>query len=141
MRTIVGWICGFLIGLFAVSAAYAHHSGTMFAEDKTIEIKGVVKEFQFLNPHPWLIVDVTNSDGTVTTWGFEAAAGVTPLIMSGIKKTDLPPGMKVTVKTHPMRDGRPAGAWLEVTREDGRVISMDGVNIGRGRGPGGAAPR
>ena len=50
----------------------AHHSDVMFEEKKEITVQGVVKEFQFTNPHSWLLVDVTNKDGSVTTWGFEA---------------------------------------------------------------------
>jgi hypothetical protein len=50
----------------------AHHSGTMFDEGKEVTLEGVVKEFQYTNPHSWLLVDVTNADGSVTTWGFEA---------------------------------------------------------------------
>ena len=44
----------------------------MFDEKKTITVEGVVKEFQFTNPHSWLLVDVTDKNGKVTTWGFEA---------------------------------------------------------------------
>ena len=32
----------------------------------------MVKEFQYTNPHSWLLVDVTDKNGKVTTWGFEA---------------------------------------------------------------------
>ena len=44
----------------------------MFEEKKTITVEGVVKEFQFTNPHSWLLVDVKDKNGKVTTWGFEA---------------------------------------------------------------------
>jgi hypothetical protein len=35
-------------------AASAHHSGAMYEQLKTITLKGVVKEFQYTNPHSWL---------------------------------------------------------------------------------------
>ena len=38
--------------------AHAHHSGTMFDDKKQITVEGVVKEFQYTNPHSWLLVDV-----------------------------------------------------------------------------------
>jgi len=96
----------------------AHHSGTMFDDSKEVIYKGVVKEFQYTNPHSWLIVDVTNEDGTVTTWGFEAE-GPSRIRQSGIRKGDFPPGTKVTITAHPMKDGRPAAAWTHAVREDG----------------------
>src|SRR4029453_15606144 len=49
----------------------AHHSAVMFDDQKEVTLEGTVKEFQYTNPHSWLLVDVTNKDGSVTTWGFE----------------------------------------------------------------------
>ncbi len=98
----------------------AHHSGTMFDRDKEVTYTGVVKEFQYTNPHSWIIVDVTNEDGTVTTWGFEAE-GPSRIRASGIRKIDFQPGMEITITGHPMKDGRPAAAWTKAVRkEDGK---------------------
>ena len=60
------------LAVLVAAPSFAHHSTVMFDEDKEVTVTGVVKEFQFTNPHSWLLVDVTNDDGTVTTWGFEA---------------------------------------------------------------------
>ncbi len=110
---------GVLVGLGV--PASAHHSGAMFDPEKTITLKGVVKEFEYTNPHSWLWVTVTNDDKTMTDWGFEAE-GPSTLFRAGIKKGDLKPGDKVTVTGRPMRDGRPAAAWVNVIKEDGRVL-------------------
>jgi hypothetical protein len=95
----------------------AHHSGSMFDDKKVVTLKGVVKEFQYTNPHSWLIVDVTNDDGSVTTWGFEAE-GPSTLLRAGIKKSDFAPGTKITISGNPLRDGRPAGYWIKAVREE-----------------------
>ncbi len=97
------------------AALSAHHSGTMFDETKEISVQGVVKEFQYTNPHSWLLIDVKGSDGKVTTWGFEAE-GPSTLVRAGIRKSDFAPGTPVTITGHPMRDGRPAAAWMKATR-------------------------
>lgn len=99
----------------------AHHSGTMWDDDQTVTLEGVVKEFQFTNPHSWLIVDVRNEDGSTTTWGFENQ-GISRLMSAGITKNTFPPGSDVTVTAHPMKDGRPAGAWTRVVKGDGTVV-------------------
>ena len=93
----------------------AHHSGAMFDDKKEVTVTGVVKEFQYTNPHSWLIVEVKGPDGKVTTWGFEAE-GPSTLQRAGIRKSDLAPGTPVTVVGHPMRDGRPAAAWVRAIR-------------------------
>ena len=106
------------IGLaFAAVAvpAVAHHSGAMFDDKKEVTLTGVVKEFQYTNPHSWLLVDVKGADGKVTTWGFEAE-GPSTLLRAGIRKSDFAPGTPITITGHPMRDGRPAAAWMKATR-------------------------
>jgi len=109
------------IGALAVLAIplLAHHSGAMFEKEKTITVEGVVKQFQYTNPHSWLLVDVKNKDGSVTTWGFEAE-GPSTLQRAGIRPSDFMPGTKLKITGHPMKDGSPAAAWVEAIRADGK---------------------
>jgi hypothetical protein len=112
------------LALFALTVAwpaFAHHSASMFEPKKTVTLSGVVKEFQYTNPHSWLIIAVTNADGTVTLWGFESE-GPSTLLRAGIHRGDLAPGTKVTVTGRPMRDGRPAATWEKAVRADGKVF-------------------
>ena len=111
------------IGLGAVliavgSTVWGHHSAFMFDFEKEVTLDGIVKEFQYTNPHSWLLVDVANDDGTVTTWGFEAE-GPSTLMRSGIRRSDLSPGTRLSITGNPMKDGRPAAAWINATRADG----------------------
>jgi hypothetical protein len=104
------------------STALAHHSGTMFESEKTVTVSGTVKEFAYVNPHAWLYVVVADGNGEETLWGFEAEAPST-LMRAGIKHDSLQPGDLVTVTARPLRDGRPAGAFVSVTKADGTVLA------------------
>ncbi len=112
------------LGVLVVTAAtvIAHHSATMFDDKKTVTVQGVVKEFQYTNPHSWLLVDVTGKDGKVTTWGFEAE-GPTTLQRAGIRPSDFKPGTKLTITGNPMKDGKPAAIWVDAVREDGKKFN------------------
>ena len=113
-----------LTGALVLSAlpVLAHHSASMFEPTKTVTITGVVKQFQYTNPHSWLIVEVMGPKGTVaSTWGFEAE-GPGTLLRSGIRKSDLEPGTRVTVTGHPMRDGRTAATWIKAVLPSGKVL-------------------
>ena len=100
--------------------ALAHHSAAMFEEKKTITVDGVVKRFEYTNPHSWLWVDVTGVDGKVTTWGFEAE-GPSTLQRAGIRPSEFPVGTPLTMTGRPMKDGRPAAIWvLAVRKSDGK---------------------
>ena len=105
--------------LLVVRNASAHHSATMFEQTKTITVEGVVKEFQWTNPHSWLLVDVTDKNGKVTTWGFEAE-GPSTLQRAGIRPSEFKAGTRVTMTGRPMKDGRPAAIWVLAVRGDGR---------------------
>jgi hypothetical protein len=105
------------LSAFSSLVAEAHHGVSQF-DEKEVTLKGVVKEFQYTNPHSWLIVDVTDKDGSVTTWGFEAE-GPGVLMRNGIHKSDLTPGTQVTITVHPLKNGQPAGSWVKAVRADG----------------------
>src|SRR4030095_5152532 len=52
--------------------ADAHHSFAMFDNEKTITVSGVLKEFEFVNPHCWLHVTVVDPEtGKSAVWAFE----------------------------------------------------------------------
>jgi len=105
--------------VLVASSASAHHSATMFEQTKQITVEGVVKEFQYTNPHSWLLVDVKDKNGKVTTWGFEAE-GPSTLQRAGIRPSVFPVGTKVTMTGRPMKDGTPAAIWVLAIKDDGK---------------------
>ena len=113
-----------VVGLAVAGPALAHHSIAMFDMKKDVVITGVVKEFQYTNPHSWLYVVGTDDSGKQGEWGFEGE-GPSTLLRSGIKKSSLVAGEKVVVKGHPMRDGRTAAALVSVTKPNGEVLSQN----------------
>jgi hypothetical protein len=113
-----------VLGLVAAASArgLAHHSAAMFDEKKTVTVEGEVKEFQLTNPHSWLLVDVKDKAGKVSTWGFEAE-GPSTLARAGIKPSDLRPGTKLTITGNPMKDGTHAAIWVSAVRADGKAFN------------------
>jgi hypothetical protein len=109
-------ICMMALAACAVALpVMAHHSGAMFDATREVTLTGTVKEFQYTNPHSWLLVDVKGNDGKVTTWGFEAE-GPSTLTRAGIRRSDFVAGTPITIKGNPHRDGRPAATWASATR-------------------------
>jgi hypothetical protein len=122
MKTFTYAAIGIVGAALGALPALAHHSGAMFEPEKVVTLEGTVKEFEYTNPHSWLYVTVRDDKGVETLWGFEAE-GPSALMRAGIKANALQPGDKVTVRTRPLRDGRPAGAWVTVTKSDGTVLN------------------
>jgi hypothetical protein len=114
----------FSLGLGIATTASAHHSAAMFDAQKTETIVGTVKEFQYTQPHCWLVVVVPGQNGgEAQEWRIEAGAP-TLLLRMGIEKSTFPVGDKVTVHFHPLKDGRSAGEFLSATLSNGKEIGM-----------------
>ena len=55
----------------AALPALAHHSFAMFDAEKTITVKGTVKEFEWVNPHSWLRMMIQDqATGRELQWAF-----------------------------------------------------------------------
>ena len=104
-----------------VAPALAHHSFAMFDADKTLEMTGTVKEFQWTNPHSWLQVVVNDQQGKPVEWSLEMGAPG-GLARQGWKPKTVVPGDKVTVRVHPLKDGTAGGQFLSITLPDGRKM-------------------
>ena len=59
------------VWLLAAAAPAAHHSiSAVYDSRKQVTVTGTVREFQFVNPHPWIGVDMAE-DGVVRRWRLE----------------------------------------------------------------------
>ncbi|HEY1303385.1 MAG TPA: DUF6152 family protein [Vicinamibacterales bacterium] len=106
--------------LLVAAPVFAHHSFNTFdmRPEAEIALDGVVKQWQLLNPHSWLIITVTNADGTKTDWSFEAAAAA-QLVPRGITIDTYKGGDKVKVIGGPLKDGRKGAVLKFVQMADG----------------------
>jgi len=109
----------------------AHHSGAMFDSSVELTMSGTVTRFDYVNPHSWLYVNVENEDGTMTEWGFELDAPPR-LRRLGVSPNFWHPGDNISLKTNPLKDGRPAGHLVGATttseRTFGNVEGLGGAD-------------
>ncbi len=104
----------------------AHHSASSFWHtDRTTVIEGVVKEVHMVNPHPELVVEVTDANGEKSDWYISGGGNASAMIRAGWTEDTLTPGMKVKVEGNPSRrEGAKALLTGDVTKEDGTVLSF-----------------
>ena len=115
---LVGW----------VAPALAHHSNAMFEHDKTIEVSGTVRDFQWTNPHVFIELTVAGANGPQDL-SVECSAPAV-LRAHGWKFNSLKVGDKVVVKIHPLKNGSVGGGLVSASK-DGAVIG-DGGNLSPG---------
>ena len=109
----------------ASSVALAHHSFAMFDAGKQSTLAGTVKEFQWTNPHAFILMMVSNSEGQAEQWSIEMG-GPGGLARQGWVPKTLRPGMNVSVVMHPLREGH-GGQFLAVTLPDGTQMGNPSV--------------
>ena len=98
--------------------ALAHHSFASYDVSQQKLVEGHVTQWNYNNPHSWLIIEAPDANGEMKTWSFEGAA-IVHAARQGVNGTTYRRGEKVRVVMHPMRDGRNAGALCFVMKEDG----------------------
>ena len=57
--------------LGAVTLAAHHSISAVYDSRKQVTVTGTVREFQFVNPHPWIGLDVPGDGGSVERWRLE----------------------------------------------------------------------
>ncbi len=110
-------------------SAFAHHSFAMFDQDKTVTLKGTVKEFEWTNPHSWIRLMVADADGKNHEYAFEMGSPARSTF-DGWKKDTLKPGDVITVTMHPLKDGSRGGMYLSAVLPNGQKLGRTGPAVG-----------
>jgi hypothetical protein len=115
------WLAVLGLAALLYGSAYAHHSlSAEFDTRKTLVLTGVISRVQWVNPHIYVDLDVTEAAGKVATWHLECV----PVAMArkaGVSmKTLMGNGERVTVDAFPARDGTAhLGFLAKITYPDG----------------------
>jgi hypothetical protein len=123
------WIRALLMSatvVVAAATANAHHSVIgQFDLSKSVTLKGTIARVEWINPHPYVHLNVAAANGPGTTW----ALSTIPLAMmrkAGITKESLAgkPGEIVTVTAHPALNGKPLAWVTRITYADGHFYAL-----------------
>ena len=114
--------------LLASNLSLAHHGQAgLFDESRVIEVRGSVKEWNFVNPHPVLTLEATDERGARAYWEvYFGPSAVSRLRQQGFSVDTFELGETLIVTGHPATSGARGidvwGAGTTVKRADGSAV-------------------
>ena len=117
-RTVLAAVVMIICVLYS-NVASAHHGRSGYSNTK-ITVKGTVTELRWKNPHVFVIFDVKDENGEVSSWIGEMSSTST-MIAAGMTKSSLKTGDEITVAGTPAQGG---GHVLvdSILRPDGKPV-------------------
>ena len=106
------------IGLVLIAVpVVAHHSfSAEFDAERTVSQTGAVTKIEWMNPHTWFFIDVTDEDGNVESWGWEMGSP-NQLMRRGWTRNSMKIGDIINVEGSGAKDGS--------NRANARVVILD----------------
>jgi len=112
--------------LMAAAPAWAHHAfAAEFDASRPLKLHGTVTEWEMVNPHSWIHIDVKNDDGTVVAWMVEAGSP-NSLLRLGFTKNSLPPGTELVIEGYQAKDKSNRAVGKNITLPDGKRLFLGG---------------
>lgn len=100
----------------------AHHAFALeFDATKPVKLRGKITKMEWVNPHAWMHLQVTNEDGAVEDWMIEAGPPGA-LVRRGWTRASVRPGTEVLVEGYQATDGAHRANGRDVTFPDGRRL-------------------
>lgn len=109
------------VGLMLAGGAFGHHGTANYDTGKNVSVKGTVTDFQYVNPHVLIFLDVKDDSGKVVKWQGELTSP-NRLERSGWHKDTIKPGDVVTIGGYPAKSGSPEIWILKVIGPDGQPL-------------------
>jgi Family of unknown function (DUF6152) len=123
---VVGLVAVLVVALTLAVSAFAHHGASPYDTSKLITLKGTVSDFQFINPHVVISVDVTDDKGKSETWIGEANS---PNVLSrhGWDRTILKKGDQITVIGNRGKNGSKTLRLQKVVLSNGQELDPNSL--------------
>jgi hypothetical protein len=117
--------------------AAAHHAfAAEFDANAPVNLRGVVTKMEWINPHAWMHITVSEPGKPPQEWMIEGGTPNT-LIRNGLTKDSIKPGTQVIVRGYQAKDKRCIPACKangrDVTFLDGRHVFMGSSGTGAPR--------
>ena len=123
MNKLALWLATIFCVVFFSAPLPAHHGEANYDTEKTVSVKGTVTEFNFINPHVQISLDVKNDKGEIEKWIGEARSPAMLSRYGGWDKNTIKVGDVVTFYGHRTKNGTPFMRLEKIVMADGKELS------------------
>ena len=129
MKAQLSFPIAFALATASWAAVEAHHSlAGMYDQSRRVTIDGTIAQFQFVNPHPFVMVDVQDAGGATQSWKAELD-NRWELQEVGVTATTFKAGDRVLITASPGRDRAPLlYVWRLERPADGFLYEQVGTS-------------
>ena len=99
----------------------AHHSVAGYDTEKQVEQRATIVEYNWRNPHVFVVWNVKDQNGKVVKWAGEMNSP-TSMMQVGMNKNSLKVGDEVIITINPSKTANPLGIIRKITTPDGKII-------------------
>ena len=100
----------------------AHHGEANYDTEKTVSVKGTVTEFEFVNPHVQITLDVKNDKGETEKWTGEARSPAMLSRYGGWDRDTIKVGDVITLYGHRTKNGTNFMRLEKIVMPDGKEL-------------------
>src|SRR5579863_5582839 len=108
--------------LLVSSPILAHHGETNYDTDKLVTIKATVTQFEFINPHVQITMEVKNDKGEIEKWVCEARSPAMLVRNGDWDKNTLKPGDVITAIGFRSKNGANVLRLKKIVLADGKEL-------------------
>jgi hypothetical protein len=114
------------VALLMASPLLAHHGTSPYDSSKLTTVKGAVTNFEFINPHVEIYIDVKTDDGKIQKWVGEANSP-NVLTRHGWSREIMHPGDTITLIGNRTKNGTFMLRLQKVVLADGRELDPNSI--------------
>jgi tRNA(Ile2) C34 agmatinyltransferase TiaS len=112
-----------LLVVLVATPVFAHHGGSAYDNSKATTLTGTVTDFQFVQPHPIIALDVKDDKGEIVKWSVEMTSP-NHLVRFGWNGHKLKPGDEITVVGSAAKNGLKVLNLRKISYATGQLIPL-----------------
>ena len=123
MKKMAFYLATIFCVVFSSAPLLAHHGEANYDTEKAVSVKGTITDFEFVNPHVQITMDVKNDKGEIEKWTGEARSPAMLSRYGGWDRNTLKVGDVIKFYGHRTKYGTNFMRLEKIVMSDGKELA------------------